>query len=85
MFCFARQLLDNDVGPQDYVVIYDGESPTDPLLARFTADSLKQTVISTSRIILVHIRTETVTEGRGFLLSYRQGWNNTYIYMHQAC
>ncbi|KAL1472887.1 hypothetical protein MTO96_022666 [Rhipicephalus appendiculatus] len=56
----------------DYVEIFDGPSEDSPSFGRFCADSQQRTIRSTTSSVLVHFKSDDLTNSRGFLLEYER-------------
>ena len=64
-----------DLGAGDSVTIYDGDKPTDTVLARYTGDGsdAPQFVMTTGDSAYVYMDTSSFEAGSGFKFSYKMG------------
>ena len=69
----TNQVLDFDLGPEDYVEFLDGEELSSPVLARMTKDSVMPVVISTEHAIRIYLYTIHPVDRKGFQFSYIEG------------
>ena len=68
-----------DLGAGDSVTIYDGDKPTDTLLARYTGTGSDgpQFVMTTGDAAYVYMDTSSFEAGRGFKFSYKMGTHSS--------
>ncbi|KAI0212152.1 hypothetical protein LSAT2_002927 [Lamellibrachia satsuma] len=71
--------LDVDLGAGDSVTVYNGDKPTDPVLARYTGDGSDgpRYVLTTGAAAYVYMDTKSAEAGRGFQFSYNIGCDIT--------
>uniref|UniRef100_A0A9J2P4X9 Sushi, von Willebrand factor type A, EGF and pentraxin domain-containing protein 1 n=1 Tax=Ascaris lumbricoides TaxID=6252 RepID=A0A9J2P4X9_ASCLU len=64
--------------PHDFLLIYDGASPSAPVLARLSGSiSQPQLIISSQSHLYIYFYSNFAQNGRGFSISYKRGCSNT--------
>lgn len=69
-------MLEFETEPEnDFLLVRDGLSPTDPQLARLTGslDSIPKFLMSTSNKLYLYLRTNYGDSRKGFQIRYRSG------------
>lgn len=65
--------------PNDFLLIYDGETPSSSVLARLSANfSEPQLIITSQSHAYIYFHSNFIHSGRGFSLTYKRGF--IYIY-----
>lgn len=76
------QVLDFDFEPEkDFLLIRDGTSPSDPLLAKLTgnAENNPKFILSTRNKIYIYMQTSYGDSRKGFSIRFRAGNKFKYI------
>lgn len=71
---FLFQIIDIELGNEDYLQIYDGSTLDSNILDRLSSQSVySNPIISTGNSILIYFSSTSFTRAKGFLLSYKAG------------
>uniref|UniRef100_A0A914C4L0 Fibropellin-1 n=1 Tax=Acrobeloides nanus TaxID=290746 RepID=A0A914C4L0_9BILA len=68
---------------RDFVIVYDGPTPSAPILARLTGQLLSTTtgapqlIISSQNVLYIYFYSNYAIGGKGFAMSYKRGCDNT--------